>query len=35
MFLIKIDLSYLKSLQSDLVKHGLKHSYLKLPKREI
>lgn len=30
MCLIKIDLSYLKSLQSDLVKHGLKQSYLKL-----
>lgn len=30
MCLIKIDLSYLKSLQSDLVKYGLKYSYLKL-----
>lgn len=30
MRLIKIDLSYLKSLQSDLEKHGLKHSYFNL-----
>lgn len=30
MCLIKIDLSYLKSLQSDLEKHGLKYWYLNL-----